>query len=333
MPHRGKNRRFSTLSCIKTGGTQPKLSAARLPLKRHIQRGLPDLAWIKAGGAGLLRPLDGAVVLAGDAVPRLDADKAHGLLRRGPDQRIWEILDVHADAAARVALKHADRLGFEVHHAVTVAREQLGAQRDAGDVAAQIVIWRRADQAVRRGVQAQRGLHRVKENIIVCVGVPVVKRQGEAGVEAQPEAQGFAARVAHADGVADAAAFEHEGRAQGEVIRPDCAGFVAGGQLKGQLARGLAQQGMLHIAGETVLFALVDLAVRRLEMAARQLARVGEENRRMAVPHGGIGAPDHFAAGSQVDGADHFRAEGIDGQADELVFNRVTHNNPLRYRI
>jgi hypothetical protein len=28
MPHRGKNKRFSTLRCAKTGGTQPKLSAA-----------------------------------------------------------------------------------------------------------------------------------------------------------------------------------------------------------------------------------------------------------------------------------------------------------------
>jgi len=28
MPHRGKNKRFSTLRCAKAGGTQPKLSAA-----------------------------------------------------------------------------------------------------------------------------------------------------------------------------------------------------------------------------------------------------------------------------------------------------------------
>lgn len=70
-----------------------------LPFKRHIQRGLPAFARFKAGGAGLLLPLDGAVILAGDAVPRLDADKAHGLLRRGPDQRIREIRNVYANAA------------------------------------------------------------------------------------------------------------------------------------------------------------------------------------------------------------------------------------------
>ena len=34
--------------------------------------------------------------------------------------------------------------------------------------------------------------------------------------------------------MADVAAFEREGRAQREVIRPDGAGFVAGGQLEGQ---------------------------------------------------------------------------------------------------
>ena len=82
---------------------------------------------------------------------------------------------------------------------------------------------------------------------------------------------------------------------------------------------------MLHVAGEAVLAAGVDFAVLRLEMAARQLARVGKEDRRVAVPDSGIGAPDHLASGGQIDGADHFRAEGIDGQADELVFNRVTH--------
>ena len=227
MPHRGKNRRSSTLSCIKTGGTQPKLSAACLPLKRHIQRGLPDLVRLKAGGAGLLRPLDGAVVLAGDAVPRLDADEAHRLLRRGPDQRVREVFDVHADAAAGVALQHTDGFGFEVHHAMAVARKQLGAQRDAGDVAGEVVIRRGADEPVRRGVQAQRGFHRVKQNVVIRVGVFVVKRQGEAGVEAQAEAQGLLARVADADGVADAAAFEREGCAQREIIRPDCAGLVA----------------------------------------------------------------------------------------------------------
>ena len=298
-----------------------------LPFKRHIQRGLPAFARFKAGGAGLLLPLDGAVILAGDAVPRLDADKAHGLLRRGPDQRIREIRNVYANAAARVALQHAEGLGFEVHHAVAVAREQLGAERNAGDVAAEIVIRRRADEAVWRGIQAQRGFHRVKQDVVIRVGMLIVKRQGEAGVEAQTEAQGFSARVAHADGMADVAAFEREGRAQREVIRPDGAGFVAGGQLEGQFVPGLDQQGMLHVAGKTVLFAFVELAVRRLEMAARQLACIGKENRRVAVPDGGIGAPDHFAAGGPIDGADHFRAEGIDGQADELVFDGISHKN------
>ena len=55
----------------------------------------------------------------------------------------------------------------------------------------------------------------------------IVKRQGEAGVEAQAETQGLLARVADADGVADTAAFEREGRAQREIIRPDGAGLVA----------------------------------------------------------------------------------------------------------
>ena len=198
-----------------------------LPLKRHIQRGLPNLARFQAGGAGLFLPLDRAVVLAGDAVPRLDADEAHRLLRRRPDERIREIRNVYADAAARVAFQYADGLGFEVHHAVTVAREQVGAERNAGDVAAEVIIRRRTDQAVRRGIQTQRGFHRVKQDVVIRVGVLVVKRQGEAGVEAQAEAQGLLARVADADGVADAAAFEREGRAQREIIRPDGAGLVA----------------------------------------------------------------------------------------------------------
>ena len=129
--------------------------------------------------------------------------------------------------------------------------------------------------------------------------------------------------------MADVAAFEREGRAQREVIRPDGAGFVAGGQLEGQFVPGLDQQGMLHVAGEAVLAAGVDFAVLRLEMAARQLACIGKENRRVAVPDGGISAPDHFAAGGPIDGADHFRAEGIDGQADELVFDGISHKNSL----
>ena len=110
---------------------------------------------------------------------------------------------------------------------MAVARKQLGAQRDAGDVAGEVVIRRGADEPVRRGVQAQRGFHRVKQNVVIRVGVLVVKRQGEAGVEAQAETQGLLARVADADGVADAAAFEREGCAQREIIRPDCAGLVA----------------------------------------------------------------------------------------------------------
>ena len=111
------------------------------------------------------------MVLAGDAVPRLDADEAHRLLRRGPDQRVREVFDIHADAASGVALQHADGFGFEVHHAMAVARKQLGAQRDAGDVAGEVVIRRGADEPVRRGVQAQRGFHRVKQDVVIRVGL------------------------------------------------------------------------------------------------------------------------------------------------------------------
>lgn len=146
------------------------------------------------------------------------------------------------------------------------------AQRNAVNVSRQIVIRGSADQSVRRGIQAERGFNRIKDDVVILGGVRVIKRQSKARMIAKAEAERSLARVAHGDAVADAAAFQRIGAAQGEIIREIRIGFLAGGQLERQLVCCLTDEPMLKVAGKAMLTTLVNFAILGKEVTAGQLA-------------------------------------------------------------
>ena len=154
-----------------------------------------------------------AVLLAGQAVPGLDADKVQRLFGGGPDQHVGVALHVANHAAAGVLLHNGDMGGLQVDHAMAVTVEQVVGQGDGLGVAGQIVTLA-IQQAVGNGADAQRGLQPVKADLVILGGMAVIKGQRKGGVIADAKAQLLLHGVLHSQGVVDGLAVQHKSGAQ-----------------------------------------------------------------------------------------------------------------------
>ena len=125
-----------------------------------------------------------------------------------------------------------------------------------------------------------------------------IKGDVERRVIADAKAQLFGAGVAHRQCMVHGLAVQTEGAGEHKV---EGEAFGFDGIIRAQLqldgiALGL-EQGVLHVAGKTVLTALVRFAV-HLKGTAGQLARPREQNGGVALPHCRVGLPEHlFACG------------------------------------
>ena len=83
---------------------------------------------------------------------------------------------------------------------------------------------------------------------------------------------------------------------------------------------------MFHVAGKAVLAARIGPAL-GLQPAAGQFAGVGEKDRRMPPPDRRVRLPEHFGPGALVDGADRLGPVAVHGQAQFVIFDRITHKD------
>ena len=260
-------------------------------------------------------------------MPRLNADKAVGLFRLGPDQYIGIALNVAAHGAAGILFHNGKGLAAQVQHAVAVVVKEVIRQGHGAGIAGQIVIIGTVQQAVGQTAHAQGAFQLVKTELIIRRGVGIIKRDGKCRVVTNAEPELRFAGIIHRQGVAHRFFHQLKGGAQLKLIGPLGAGLLVCLQNQGQTCLCLAHQGVLHIAGKAVLAAGILFALGD-HFAAGQLAGIGEQDRRMAAPDGRVPAPEHFGPGSLVDNAHSLGTMGIHRQAQVFVFNGILHNIP-----
>ena len=225
--------------------------------------------------------------------------------------------------AAGVLFVDADRFGAQARHAEAVVGKQVIRQRD-GLLVLPLVIVFAGQQAVGVSVQNDRAFRLVKAELIIRSGVRGIKGDVEGRVVADAKAQFLGTGVAHAQGVVHGLAVQPEGAGEHKV-KGEALGFY--GFIRAQLqldgiALGL-EQGMLHIAGKAMLAALVGLAL-CLKSAAGQLARPGEQDGGVALPHRRVGLPQQLFA-CCVFQADSLCTVGVHGQGQKFVVNGCLH--------
>ena len=206
---------------------------------------------------------------------------------------------------------------------MAVVIEQIIRQGNRLGVACQKIALP-VQQTVGHGADAQRGFQPVKADLVILGLVLVVKGQRKRRVVADAEAQLLLDGVFHRQGVVYGFAVQRKGAAQHKGIGPFGQGLGVGVQLKHQGVGGLADQRMFDIAGKAVLAAGVLHALGD-HFAAGQLAGVGEQNRRVAAPDGGVCLPQQLGTGGLVDDADSLGTVGVDCQAQEFILNRILH--------
>ena len=143
---------------------------------------------MQGGGAGAVLPGQRSVFLAGQAVPRLNADEVQRLLGRGPDQGVREVGDIADDAAARVLFDDRNMRTAQVDHGVAVVVKQVVGQLDSLDVAGQVVALA-VEQTVGLSTDAERRLDAVKPDLVVLGDVAVIEGQRKSRMVADAEAE------------------------------------------------------------------------------------------------------------------------------------------------
>ncbi len=138
----------------------------------------------KAGGCGALLPVLRVGGSGGQAMPRLNAHKAHRLCGSRPDERIGVALHPAGDIAAGVLFADANGASAQACHAEAVVGKQVIGQLDRLLVLP-LVIALATQQAVGAGIEDDRAFRPVKTELVVGGGVLGVERHIERRVEAR----------------------------------------------------------------------------------------------------------------------------------------------------
>ena len=251
-------------------------------------------------------------------MPGLDAHESGGA-GLAPQQGVGEFGNVADHATAGVLFVQAQPGGAQVHHAVAVLGKEIlvnGNGLDVGGHQVEVAV----EQAVGQGVQAHGRLQLVKPQLIVLVGVLVIKGNGKGGVIADAEGHGFLVQVFHRQGVMHRVCLQGEGGNQTEFIGELGQGLLVGAQLQHNGVLGLIHKFMLHLPGKAVGAGLKLLSLGQ-DLILGHPAAVGEEDGCMVAPYRFLGLPDVLHAVAFADDGLDLGTPGGDGKLQVFVFN------------
>ena len=107
---------------------------------------------------------------------------------------------------------------------------------------------------------------------------------------------------------------------QTEIKGEFCQSFSVGAQLQHDGVRGLVYEGVLHATGKAVLAGCIDLTL-CFDLAIHHLTAVGEEDRCVVAPKGGVCLPNMLHAVALAQNALDLSTPGGDGYFQVFVFN------------
>ena len=212
---------------------------------------------------------------------------------------------------------------------MAVIVEKMLVNGDGVDIGPQAVAVA-MDQALGQAPDAQGGFGFAEPELVVLVGVLVVKGNGKAGMESDAEGQLLLVQVLHRQGMVEGVIFQGKDGHQPEVIGEARQGFFIRAQLQHHAGFRLLHQGVLHQPGKAVLAGFIDTALGG-NLSVHHLAGMGEQDGGVVAPNGGVCLPDVLRAVALANRALYLGTPGGDGDLQVLVFNCVFHSSLLVY--